>query len=452
MTRSLSLYYNKRKCVLPACLWGGHTKRRVDVIDTPADSKKTSTSVQIERILWAVALSMILFAFVMDSPLNILIGEWKLILHPDALITDYSAVGGFGATFFNAGIIMAASIGIVKLSHASISGPTIACVFLMSGFSMFGKNIANIWPIILGVYLFSRFQHENFSKYVYIALYGTALSPMITAVAMEAVGLWAKLVAVMLFGTIIGFLLPPLATYCLRVHQGYNLYNVGFAAGLVGTLLVSVMKSFGFEISTTLMWTYENDWRVVAYILLLSLTLLLTGLFSVKNKSDIRRIYRHSGRLVADFIILDGLPVTLFNMGTLGIAATAYILLTGGTINGATLGGILTIIGFGAFGKHLRNILPIMGGVYLGSLVKTWNVNDPSVQLGALFGTSLAPISGQFGWQYGVLVGFLHSSMVLNTGILHGGLNLYNNGFSAGILALIIVPVIETFKKRKEHL
>ena len=347
---------------------------------------------------------------------------------------------------------MAASIGIVKLSHASISGPTIACVFLMSGFSMFGKNIANIWPIILGVYLFSRFQDENFSKYVYIALYGTALSPMITAVAIEAVGFWAKLIAVMLFGTIIGFLLPPLATYCLRVHQGYNLYNVGFAAGLVGTLLVSVMKSFGFEISTTLMWTYENDWRVVAYILLLSLTLLLTGLFSVKNKSDIRRIYRHSGRLVADFIILDGLPVTLFNMGTLGIAATAYILLTGGTINGATLGGILTIIGFGAFGKHLRNILPIMGGVYLGSLVKTWNVNDPSVQLGALFGTSLAPISGQFGWQYGVLVGFLHSSMVLNTGILHGGLNLYNNGFSAGILALIIVPVIETFKKRKEHL
>ena len=113
--------------------------------------------------------------------------------------------------------------------------------------------------------------------------------------------------------------------------------------------------------------TYENDWRVVAYILLLSLTLLLTGLFSVKNKSDIRRIYRHSGRLVADFIILDGLPVTLFNMGTLGIAATAYILLTGGTINGATLGGILTIIGFGAFGKHLRNILPIMGGVIISA-------------------------------------------------------------------------------------
>ena len=115
------------------------------------------------------------------------------------------------------------------------------------------------------------------------------------------------------------------------------------------------------------------------------------------------------------------------------------------------MGGILTIIGFGAFGKHLRNVVPVIGGVYLGSLVKVWNIYDPSVQLAALFGTALAPISGQFGWQYGVLVGFLHSSMALNTGILHGGLNLYNNGFSAGILALIIVPVIETFKKRRDH-
>ena len=137
-------------------------KRRVDVIDTPADSKKTSTSVQIERILWAVALSMILFAFVMDSPLNILIGEWKLILHPDALITDYSAVGGFGATFFNAGIIMAASIGIVKLSHASISGPTIACVFLMSGFSMFEKTSQTSGRLFWAFICFPAFSTKTF--------------------------------------------------------------------------------------------------------------------------------------------------------------------------------------------------------------------------------------------------------------------------------------------------
>ena len=356
-----------------------------------------------------------LFAFVFDTPVGIARGIWRLILHPDALITDYSAVGGFGATFFNAGLIMAISTAILKLSRVMFCGPTIACVFLMS------------------------------------ALYGTALSPMITEVALQFGNYWQKLLAVMLCGIIIGFMLPPLATYCLRVHQGYNLYNVGFAAGLVGTLLVSIMKSFGYEVDNSLSWTYENNWIVVAYILTLSFVLMAMGWFGIEDKKSIKRIYRHSGRLVADFVLMDGLPVTLFNMGSLGIVATLYILITGGTINGATMGGILTIIGFGAFGKHLRNVIPVVGGVYLGSLVKVWNINDPSVQLAALFGTSLAPISGQFGWPYGLLVGFIHSSMALNTGILHAGLNLYNNGFSAGILALIIVPIIETFKKHREQ-
>lgn len=346
---------------------------------------------------------------------------------------------------------MAASVTIIKMSHAMISGATIACVFLMAGFSMFGKNIANIWPIIFGVFLFSKIQREKFSKYVYIALYGTALAPMITEVALESENIFIKIMLALLVGTIIGFLLPPLATYCLRVHQGYNLYNVGFAAGLVGTMIVSVMKSFGYEVTSSLIWTYENDWKVITYMYLLSASLMIAGWVMVDDKKTIKRVYRHSGRLVADFILLDGVPITLFNMGTLGIFATSYILATGGTINGATMGGIMTIIGFGAFGKHLRNIVPIVAGVYLGSLVKVWNINDPSVQLAALFGTALAPISGQFGWQYGILVGFLHSSMVLNTSILHGGLNLYNNGFSAGMLALIVVPMIEAFKNRKDQ-
>lgn len=392
------------------------------------------------------------FAFCFQTPSEIAEGLIKIILHPDGLITDYSCVGGFGAMLLNAGLIMTASLLIIRSSHAMINGATIACAFLMAGFSMFGKNIANIWPIIFGVYLFSKVNREPFSKYVYIALYGTALSPMITEVVLASNNLLQQICFSLLLGSIIGFLLPPLATYCLRVHQGYNLYNVGFAAGLVGTLIVSVMKSFGYTVSSNLVWTYDNHPLIVGAIYFFSGLLLVVGFCFVPNKKDILRIYRHSGRLVADFILLDGLPITLFNMGSLGLFATTYILVTGGTINGATLGGIFTIIGFGAFGKHLRNIVPIMGGVYLGSLVKVWNIYDPSVQLAALFSTSLAPISGQFGWPYGILVGFLHSSLVLNTGILHGGLNLYNNGFSAGLLALMVVPLIETFQKQRLRL
>ena len=86
-------------------------------------------------------------------------------------------------------------------------------------------------------------------------------------------------------------------------------------------------------------------------------------------------------------------------------------------------------------------------GIYLGSLAKQWSANDPSMLLAALFGTSLAPIAGKYGWGWGIVAGFIHSSAVQSVGALHGGLNLYNNGFAAGIVAAILIPIIQIFKR-----
>ena len=71
-----------------------------------------------------------------------------------------------------------------------------------------------------------------------------------------------------------------------------------------------------------------------------------------------------------------------------------------------------------------------------------WSLNDSAVQLACLFCTTLAPISGYFGWPYGVLAGFLHSSVVLYTGAPVAGMNLYNNGFSGGLVAIVLYPLI----------
>ena len=83
-----------------------------------------------------------------------------------------------------------------------------------------------------------------------------------------------------------------------------------------------------------------------------------------------------------------------------------------------------------------------MLGVFIGSLAKPWGIDDPSIQLAALFGTTLAPIAGRFGWHWGLVAGFIHSSAALTTGSMHAGLNLYNNGLAAGIVASVLVPVI----------
>lgn len=102
------------------------------------------------------------------------------------------------------------------------------------------------------------------------------------------------------------------------------------------------------------------------------------------------------------------------------------------------------MIGFSAFGKHVRNILPTMLGVLLGSLVFHFSINDPAVQIAALLCTTLAPIAGCFGWPFGLLAGFLHSALVLEAGSVAEGINLYNNGFSGGLLAIVLYPIISS--------
>ena len=70
----------------------------MDVIDPKPNQQKSNTAQMIERILWTVAIATMLFSLLFDTPIGIAQGVWKIILHPDGLITDYSKVGGFGAT------------------------------------------------------------------------------------------------------------------------------------------------------------------------------------------------------------------------------------------------------------------------------------------------------------------------------------------------------------------
>ena len=90
-----------------------------------------------------------------------------------------------------------------------------------------------------------------------------------------------------------------------------------------------------------------------------------------------------------------------------------------------------------------------MLGVLLGSLTKEWTISSPSPMLALLFSTTLAPVAGEFGVLVGILAGYLHSSVALNVGIVYGGMNLYNNGFAGGIVAMFLVPVIHSIMDRR---
>ena len=82
--------------------------------------------------------------------------------------------------------------------------------------------------------------------------------------------------------------------------------------------------------------------------------------------------------------------------------------------------------------------------------MKLWVINEPAPLMTLILSTTLAPIAGEFGILAGILAGFLHSSVALNVGVVYSGINLYNNGFAGGLVALFLVPVIEALIERKK--
>jgi uncharacterized protein YjeT (DUF2065 family) len=258
---------------------------------------------------------------------------------------------------------------------------------------------------------------------------------------------WGSPLSGFLAGLFIGFIMPPLSSYTYRIQNGMNLYNVGFACGMLAFILVPLMNSMGAGATTKYQWAVGYTPTFAPMLAVFCLVLIVCGLFFPKTPvwaswAGYRRLLRTSGRSPSDYIRMFGPAPVLINTGVNGLLGMAFILCAGGTLNGPTIGAIFTLMGFSAFGKHAGNIIPIMAGVFLGSLVTHWSLSDSGVQLACLFCTTLAPISGYFGWPYGVLAGFLHLSVVLYTGSPVAGMNLYNNGFSGGLIAIVLYPCI----------
>ena len=381
----------------------------------------------------------------MEAPMDILRGLWHIVTMQDLLITDYVLIGGPGAALMNAGIVTAISIFLIKISGDPFNGFTIVEMGLMAGFSLFGKNFLNIWPIILGTWLYARYQKEPFSKHASVALLATSLAPLVSYMALGSVH--ASLPLGLLTGVVIGFILPSLSTYTYKIQNGMNLYNMGFACGLFAMMIVPILSAFGDTPDAVLYWAQGYNRGFATVLGLLCTISILVGFFGVGQPAwavwaGCRRLLSTTGRAPSDDLRMFGYGPVLVNIGVNGLIGTAYVLLVGGDLNGPTIGGIFTIMGFSAFGKHPFNITPVMLGVFLGAYGMHYTPNTPSLQLAGLFGTCLAPISGYFGWPYGILAGFIHSCLVLETGGPVAGLNLYNNGFSGGLIAIVLYPTI----------
>ena len=390
-------------------------------------------------------LAFVIIGLALGTPQAIARGLLAIVGSRDTLITDYIGLGGIGAAFVHAGLLTLIVIGIYHLSGAVIGGASVACLMLVLGFALFGKSLINVWFIVLGVWLFARIKGEPFAKHINTAFFGAALAPIFTEILFSSALHWpVSLPLAAVTTALLGFVLVPVAASLFKAHMGHTLYNIGWVAGIVGTVTVAVYKGYGFVPEPVFIWTHRQQPAARRHPLvgLFAATAVLGLLLDREAGRKQAYLMRLGGRSPTDFVALAGIGPTLLNMSLTGTIGTAYVLVVGGDLNGPTLGAIFTIVGFSAFGKHPRNIVPIMAGVFIASLSKTWGPGDPSLVLAALFGTTLAPIAGRFGWHWGIVAGMLHGSVAQSVGQVHGGLVLYNNGFAAGLVAAVLVPVI----------
>jgi len=401
----------------------------------------------VQAVLFAI---FILQGLIYARPPEIARGLLAIAVSPDILVTDYIAVGGLGAAFVNVGLAGLVTIAALALAKHEPTGLTIGTLGLVTGFAFFGKNPLNMLPIILGGYLYSKYMRVPFKNCILPAVLGTCLAPAVTQLAF-VLPMGGGIALGLAIGIFIGFIMNPVAAAMRKAHEGYNLYNVGFAAGLIGLCLFALFRNFGIDFGTANVWSSGYNAQLALFLFVLSAYFIVCGVIGAGGKFSLAEVFnldaedndyykRHAEK-------------SYIAMGILGLSCLAFMFAVRGEYSGPVLGAILAVVGFGAFGKALPSAAPLMAGAMLAAcanfLATGTPPNDREFLVAALFSTCLSPLVRKFGLRWGLAAGFLHLTLATQVGIFHGGMNLYNNGFAGGLTAMILLPVIDFFGRAK---
>ena len=112
-------------------------------------------------VVAAYAASFVALGFLVQTPAELLRGLGAILTTRDALLTDYFGVGGIGGGCVSAGLLTLAAVCVYWRTGAKMTGAAVACLFLVLGFGLFGKNLLNVWPIVAGVALYARFRRRT---------------------------------------------------------------------------------------------------------------------------------------------------------------------------------------------------------------------------------------------------------------------------------------------------
>lgn len=432
-------------------------------------SKETSDNAYLVFSILALILVVVGFAFT-PSLGTIGKGLVQLIRHHSLSDSDYLQIGGFGPSFVNSGLLVFCVLIVYKMTNTEIEGNQIAAMFMVLGYSFYSKTLFNVWPHVIGTFLNAIVNKKPLNSVSALAWYSTAIAPITSVLSFATPVLnpgSPKAITVGIsFGLLAGYLVGELADHVATLHKGAILFNGGYTAGIVGFLIFSIMKAIGLGHGPYTDGIYTSGQNVLISKVLfgLFLYLIIAGLLNkgLENYKELFTKTYKSGNFVKQF----GLGASLVNMGVLGIVATIYVWLTPhGQLNGPVISGIWTVAGFAASGMTVLSILPVMLGVYVNSFITggiaglaerqsfaiagAAKTSSRSMLVATMFGCGLSPLTAMYGPLVTFIAASLHVLIVPNTGVLHGWMSTYNNGFAIGLSTTFFMTILQKFSNKK---
>lgn len=408
--------------------------------------------------------------------------DWYLIMiTPCPLVTDYLEIGGLTSAFLNAGACgLVCNIFMVALKGESRVN-TLAGYFLVVAHCFYGLNLLTMLPCFIAPFIYLYRHRLNFNDNLHVCMFSTSFAPFISELLFRytqqdsyvfgQVNLTpGGIILTVLFSIMLGFVVPAILPGASAWHKGYNLYNGGLAFGIFGFFLYNFMyKTMGvahpdrIQHVNILYEYFDRNFDTFAnrFFVLVFACCILAGCLLDKHSLELYKALLRDTGYRSNFAVDYGMPTCLINIGCVGFVFLLYLnlimLFTEGVgYTGPTIGVILAALTFTCMGQHPKNIWPILAGYLLLYLATSllvqmsgneigWTISMQGYINGAAFATGLCPIVGRYGVRAGMAAGFLCASMCTATSALHGGLVLYNGGFTAGLTALILLPILEHY-------
>nr|MCR5732507.1 DUF1576 domain-containing protein [Sphaerochaetaceae bacterium] len=374
------------------------------------------------------------------------------------------------------------------LDDGQLIGSNWAGYFLVVAHCFYGLNLLNMWPPIIGIFVYCKYKKIRFKDHLDIAMFSTAFGPFISELlfrypvqfnfpctigpyTINIFGIFTSL----LLGLFLGFTIPAMLPGAKILHKGFNLYNAGLAFGLLGFMIYSFLyRSFGIRnveavvVENIRYEQYKDGYMFFcnAFFLTMFLICLLIGFFLNGRSFKGYKKLVNSDSLGIDYIVSYNDSLCWINLGLYGLMILLYIDIiifwtNGAGWTGATCGVTIAAMSFAAAGQNPKNVSPIIVGYILVYLMASyicmllgrpmsWTLSTQGYINGFAFATGLCPYSWYFGPVAGILAGAINAVLCTATSQLHGGLVLYNGGLTAGLTALILTPILVLYWKEKD--